>query len=404
MRYIKFPLILMKIGLSCLSILAAICVANWFFSQQNTPQNLDSFVFADSLKARHHQRLFFPHPQRIFALTDNPHNANVYPTQTQRLDWNVDQFGFRPDYRSNDDITDDTFTIIMIGDSFTYGDDVDHDKAYATLVEKQLLAAGKDVNVINAGVPGYSASQELVYLQELLPKFKPDLVVWNIYENDVTDSNYYCLFQENWLGQLSKLSVWRNNVFRQGFLINLLPLQWARSPLGLRLIFGLGAPWGGDGKLPIATWGCTQKLTPEVTHSLAQRVDHFLQIATQQTRAQGGEIVYIHMPSQRSFIYPVEQNEDYQRKQLIAQFTAFKQAEFFDLNQALTESLVTATQSRADLPIPSRFSNQCLDVAHALYFSNQEEPNTFARHLNPLGNAVIANLVTHVLLQKQLVP
>jgi hypothetical protein len=83
-----------------------------------------------------------------------------------------------------------TYRILVLGDSVTFGHGSVYEHTYPYLVEQQLKAWRPDVDwqVWNAAVPGYNTSQELAQLLEVGPRFKPDLVVVGFYENDLLDN------------------------------------------------------------------------------------------------------------------------------------------------------------------------------------------------------------------------
>ena len=81
-----------------------------------------------------------------------------------------------------------TFRILVLGDSVTFGHGALFETTYPYLVEQRLKAWRHDVNweVWNLGVPGYNTADELAYLQEVQSRFQPDLVVVGWFPNDIT--------------------------------------------------------------------------------------------------------------------------------------------------------------------------------------------------------------------------
>jgi lysophospholipase L1-like esterase len=73
--------------------------------------------------------------------------------------------------------------ILLLGDSITYGEFVDGEQTFAKLLERRL----GDVEVINAGVPAYSAYNEVEYYLARGRDFAPDLVIVGVCLNDVVD-------------------------------------------------------------------------------------------------------------------------------------------------------------------------------------------------------------------------
>jgi hypothetical protein len=83
-----------------------------------------------------------------------------------------------------------TFRILVLGDSVTFGHGSVYEYTYPYLTEQKLRAWRPDVDwqVWNAAVPGYNTSQELAQLLEVGPRFQPDLVVVGFFDNDLIDN------------------------------------------------------------------------------------------------------------------------------------------------------------------------------------------------------------------------
>lgn len=87
-----------------------------------------------------------------------------------------------------------TFRILMMGDSFTFGFPVRDEEAFCHLIEQGLRAQGLPVEVINAGVSGYSPTLHYISLRDQYLEFEPDLVVlWY----DLGDIQEDAWFQKN---------------------------------------------------------------------------------------------------------------------------------------------------------------------------------------------------------------
>ena len=86
-----------------------------------------------------------------------------------------------------------TFRILVLGDSVTFGHGSVYETTYPYLLEQRLREWKPDVDwqVWNAAVPGYNTSQELAQLLEVGPRFEPDLVVVGFFENDLVDNTSY---------------------------------------------------------------------------------------------------------------------------------------------------------------------------------------------------------------------
>ena len=102
-----------------------------------------------------------------------------------------------------------TFRILVFGDSVTFGHGSVYEHSWPYLLEQRLNAWRPDVawQVWNLGVPGYNTSQELAYLLEVGPRFKPDLVVIGFFGNDFVDNRPVTVATRRavWIGEAKNL-------------------------------------------------------------------------------------------------------------------------------------------------------------------------------------------------------
>jgi hypothetical protein len=63
--------------------------------------------------------------------------------------------------------------ILILGDSFTFGDDVSDDETYSSYLQAML----PDTEIINMGVHGYGHDQMLILFKEEGVKYQPDIVI-----------------------------------------------------------------------------------------------------------------------------------------------------------------------------------------------------------------------------------
>jgi len=81
----------------------------------------------------------------------------------------------------------DAYRILVIGDSFAFGFGVEDDEALPAQLAAQLSLARPGVEVINAGVPGWSADDYYLFLETRGFALEPDLVLLAPTENDLGD-------------------------------------------------------------------------------------------------------------------------------------------------------------------------------------------------------------------------
>jgi lysophospholipase L1-like esterase len=106
----------------------------------------------------------------------------IFETPQFRTSVRINQNGLRghdyPYKRVND-----VGRILVIGDSFAWGYGVEESERFSELLEASL-----GVEVINAGISGYSTDQELLWFQEEGVKYNADLVILIFTGNDIGDN------------------------------------------------------------------------------------------------------------------------------------------------------------------------------------------------------------------------
>ena len=96
----------------------------------------------------------------------------------------VNALGFRDRDWSPEDYAGKS-TVLVLGDSFTFGWGVDHPEDRYSNALAELL--GPDYAVINIGVPG-SATREQIDVLRSYPLKTPDIIIWQYYLNDIDDA------------------------------------------------------------------------------------------------------------------------------------------------------------------------------------------------------------------------
>jgi lysophospholipase L1-like esterase len=74
--------------------------------------------------------------------------------------------------------------VLFVGDSYTFGSCVPVAGTFGEQTAAALRARGRAAFAINAGVPAYNSEQQLAWLTELLPRFRPHHVVLGFVMND----------------------------------------------------------------------------------------------------------------------------------------------------------------------------------------------------------------------------
>ena len=127
------------------------------------------------------------HPTRTYALKPHQQTRLIYNNYDYAVKTN--SFGLASpeiDVRRPDQYT---IRVLVVGDAFSMPEGLDYERSYPALLEKQLSrhASLGSVQVINGGVTGYGPLQQYRQMSELLPVFKPDIVVYQYFINEVED-------------------------------------------------------------------------------------------------------------------------------------------------------------------------------------------------------------------------
>lgn len=134
------------------------------------------------------QRLYQPDRNLIFSM--RPHfrtvynRASLFPRKPTTYTVETNDRGFRTDPFLNEKPAG-IFRIICLGDSSTFGMNVERSKAYprvlAALLDERMPGR---YQVLNLGVPGYTGRQGLELIRQQVVSYEPDLVTFGFGTND----------------------------------------------------------------------------------------------------------------------------------------------------------------------------------------------------------------------------
>lgn len=80
------------------------------------------------------------------------------------------------------------YRVLALGDSFTFGWGVELEDAWHSRAARELEAPDeRSVEVVAAGVPGWSPLQQFVFLEQRGLDLQPDLVLWQLCSNDLLE-------------------------------------------------------------------------------------------------------------------------------------------------------------------------------------------------------------------------
>ena len=111
-------------------------------------------------------------------------NRELQDETDRRVRYSTDARGLRRSADATWPPPPDHDIVLVLGDSFTDGSQVELDELFTAHLEQAL----DRVAVLNAGVGGYSTVQELLLLEQWLAELVPDVVVVAVYQNDFEDN------------------------------------------------------------------------------------------------------------------------------------------------------------------------------------------------------------------------
>lgn len=97
--------------------------------------------------------------------------------------YKINSQGLR-DYEFSSYMNKNTYRVIILGDSYTFGWKVDIENIFPKILETLLNQDGYSAQVINAGVYGYNTQLEVLFFKKYLLQYNPNLVIIAFFPND----------------------------------------------------------------------------------------------------------------------------------------------------------------------------------------------------------------------------
>jgi lysophospholipase L1-like esterase len=115
-------------------------------------------------------------------------------------------------------------TVVTLGDSFTESYPVGAERSYPSCLERILARRGHPANVVNLGSGDSGPDQQLRLLERYALQYtRPDVVIWQFYENDVWDNITKAVFDiEN--GRLVPIPAADNWMYKRQLFYDATPL------------------------------------------------------------------------------------------------------------------------------------------------------------------------------------
>lgn len=166
-------------------------------------------LVADSDRVPGVSKQFMPHSTFRFCYDSNPKG---YFDSDSCLTYAVNNVGVR-DHDYAVEKPPGVKRLVILGDSFAFGEGVRLQHRFSTLLEKRLVDAGLKVEVLNFSVGGWGTRDEISYLEHVGMMFDPDLVLVAYVLNDADYAggldvwqNFTSQYEKSWLRFSSLLS------------------------------------------------------------------------------------------------------------------------------------------------------------------------------------------------------
>jgi hypothetical protein len=159
-------------------------------------------------------RIFNPAPLLPRYITGAPYgvrmnvkNAQYWQTTPEvHVQFRINSHGIRSDKEYAYSKPAGQCRVLLFGDSFFMGYEVDLKDSFAYLLEQELNARGYQCEVINLAVSGFGTAEMLIALENEGLKYQPDIVVFQWHSTDPADNVRSALFRPNKKGELIRLN------------------------------------------------------------------------------------------------------------------------------------------------------------------------------------------------------
>lgn len=125
--------------------------------------------------------------------------------------------------------------ILILGDSAVWGNTISTE-TYPAQLKNLTEDENKNLEVLNAGIPGYGSDQEYLFFNKyILPKTKLKILIWNINYNDIFDNMDRPVF-DLINNKLVSIPQWKNGIFLSAKIADILPNSINKNSLSINWI------------------------------------------------------------------------------------------------------------------------------------------------------------------------
>lgn len=275
--------------------------------------------------------------------------------------------------------------VLLIGDSFTFGQGVSYDKIWPVIVERQLEKAGySHIELVKSGIQGLDTRSELILIQRLVEKYDCDIVVVGFLMNDLYTNSLHGIdaleetslatsmekisnghikdekkkAEESWSQTMKKVFI--RNSWQRNFHLLILAKRFVLSNDAMYSKFYLSAPNRGEWvRMPLSE---KPRRQVKVTETLFKRIADYCQSLDKQ-------FIVFSIPQQFQVLYRDESEE-----------SSEIDIDFYDRH------FMKFARENGFTWVPT------LDTFTDSRFKNDELFYRLDGHLNPKGNEVAAEV------------
>lgn len=130
-------------------------------------------------------------------ITTTQYSASYFSTRWASSHVRLNSLGFRekeiPLQKSKG-----IYRIVVIGDSFTFGQGIVEGKRFSNIMQKNLQESNRSYEVLNFGWVGVDTVRETRFLDMILDKYDPDFILLQWFVNDVLDDEHLKKLPKRW--------------------------------------------------------------------------------------------------------------------------------------------------------------------------------------------------------------
>jgi lysophospholipase L1-like esterase len=127
----------------------------------------------------------FSVPDRQLGMRYVPGAVYRFRHPEYRVEYAINEDGFRSAQPGASSSAPSRRKVLLLGDSFTFGQGVPYDSTWGAIAERGLRTRGVQARLVNAAMQGMDTRSELLLLRELAPRERPDVVVVGFMINDL---------------------------------------------------------------------------------------------------------------------------------------------------------------------------------------------------------------------------